>query len=1790
MPASFGANRATESRLEGMAANVGSPEFTGRTPEGKAPDGAAQFEAVSRLEHGGVDRGDVAIIGMSCLFPGAGNVDAYWRNILGKVDAISDPPADAWDTELYYDPDSRESDRVYCKRGGYLGALAAFDPVVHSIPPKSVGGEPDQWLSLQLAHDAMADAGYADLSAAVRQKTAVILGKGTYLNGGNAVMVQHGFMIGQTLEILKKVHPGLTADQVESLRREMKKGLPPVTPDTVPGLIPNIIVGRIANRLDLSGPAYTVDAACASSLVAVQHALRDLQAGSCDLAIVGGAQVWIPLPTLNLFCQLGALSRRQEIRPFDAAADGTLLGEGIGMLVLKRLADAERDGDRVYAVIKGVGVSSDGRGASVMAPRIEGEELSLLRAYEAAGVSPRTIGLVEAHGTATPVGDVVEVQALARVFGPRGGGPPRCAIGSVKSMISHTMPAAGVAGLIKAALALHFKILPATLNCTKPNPKLELEKTPFYVNTETRPWIHGAAEPRRAAVNAFGFGGINGHVVLEEYRGGQSAGAEPTADSGDRRNPTVPPHALPWDSEVILLEASSREELVQRAQRLSQFLDRALAGDGEWTPRLCDLAFSLAAAVRQTDGSCHLALVATSLADLKTKLERAARRLTDPTCRQIRDVSGIYFAAEPLARQGKLVFMFPGEGSQYANMLADLCWHFPEVRDCFDQSDRMYVGHPRGYVLSDFVFPRPAFTDEERRWTEQRLTALDGAVEAVLTANQAMFTLVRGLGLQPEALVGHSTGEYSAMRAAGMLGLESEERLAALGNALNDSYAAAAAHDMVPKAVLLAVGAERERVEAIAREAGGDVYVAMDNCPHQSVLVGEAAAVDRALAIVRREGLIYEYLTFDRAYHTRLFAPYAEGLQRIFAEVPLVSPQVPIYSCTTSAPYPDEPDAVRELMVEHWSEPVEFRRTIEALYDQGARLFVEVGPRGNLSTFVEDILRGKAFCAIPADVQRRSGVTQLNHLVGLLVAHGVSFDPSRLYRRRSCRRVDWESDISPVQPVRPSAPIGLLTGYPKLQISDDIAAGLRQHYVASDHVIELDVSSNHSTPIPGWPAATGIALHESTSGPSYTDPPAGYTTLASGVVTASAGDSPADTGVIDRADVPPGTTDWTAEGPMGEYFRSMDQFLATQEQIMQTFLRSTPPSEPSAWAASLPSEQTNIATSARQVSEDRGEDVGDASFYPLLGDIVSLIPGEELVAERTFDLAEDLYLRDHSFGGVVSTQDPDLFGLAVMPLTMSLEILAEAASMLLPGQAVVALRDVKASRWLAWDGGPQRLQVVARRRPGRDDEVHVQLRNLTEDAQPEAAMRTPAVEATLIFGQWYSSASHTLPTTLSDGRPSKWTPERLYTDVMFHGPAWQGVRSIQETSDGGIVAMLRTLPVTSYLASNTAPAFVLDPAVLDAAGQVIGFWTAEHLPRGHVIFPFHVEAIEICGPQQPVGQELICTASVQLVGEQQVRSNIEVGTPDGMVWYRLVGWRDKRFDVPAPLASLLRSSGGTTVSATWPEPAARLSSSTRLQCRRVATDLISDRSFWLRVWSQRILGCREREQFAALRTPQHRQVEWLAARTAAKEAIVGLLKVHYGLDLAPADVEILTDERGRPHVFGAWRQLVTVDVGVSLAHTEGHAVALVYLDEQSTSSAAGVGRRLGIDVERVHATPAGFTALTFSDHERTLLEELGGTQQEEWQLRSWCAKEAVGKALGFGLVDGPRSLSITSVDRQSEVVAVRLEGRLAEAFPDVADRPISAATLRQGDLVVAATWCDRIDVPRDGDAVAERSR
>ncbi len=558
----------------------------------------------------------VAVVGMACVFPGAPDLDSYWRNIRQGVDAISEVPAARWDP-LFYAPDSSAVDRFYCRRGGFVDGLLSVDALGLGIMPVAAkGAEPDQLAALQVAVDAMADAGYADRPFA-RERTGVILGRGNYIGAGMTRLEQQVRTAEQLVSALRDLLPELDEQRLGEVKAEFQSKLVGYGPDTAIGLVPNLTASRIANRLDLGGPAYTLDAACASSLLAVEHAMQGLREGRLDLAIAGGAHLSHDLAFWSVFTQLGALSRTQQIRPFDRRADGLLIGEGIGLLVLKRLSDAERDGDRVYAVLSGVGVASDGRGASIMNPSPAGQLLALQRAWAQSGLDPASVHLVEAHGTGTPVGDAAELSTLNEHFGPLPPGSARAALGSVKSMIGHTMPAAGAAALIKAVLAVHHRVLPPSLHCEQPTPLLERGR--FEVPSVARPGPQQG--PMIAGVNAFGFGGINAHVVVRSHDQG----------SGRRRS-------------------QAREELLWLARDSREALARALS---EGAPS-------------GGSGSCRLALVDPSPA----RRERALKAIEAGQPQRGRD--GLYLGFEGLLKRGGLAFLCPGVEAVQAEPLPDV--------------------------------------------------------------------------------------------------------------------------------------------------------------------------------------------------------------------------------------------------------------------------------------------------------------------------------------------------------------------------------------------------------------------------------------------------------------------------------------------------------------------------------------------------------------------------------------------------------------------------------------------------------------------------------------------------------------------------------------------------------------------------------------------------------------------------------------------------------------------------------------------------------------------------------------------------------------------------------------------------------------------------------------------------------------------------------------------------------------------------------------------------------------
>lgn len=947
----------------------------------------------------------IAIIGMACIFARAPDLRTYWNNILQGVDAIGEP-VESWGARRYLD-----AGRIKTQAGGFLNDLYRFDPREFGIMPNSVdGGETDQFLALKVARDALADAGYLHADAD-HLETGIVLGHSAYLHRGQVTVIQQNIVIDQTIDLLRAALPHADEAGLAGLRKLLQAKLPPTNADNAPGLVPNMMTGRIANRLNLRGPNYVLDAACASSLLAVSAAIDELRMGRSRMMLAGGVNATLPADVSASFTQLGALSARGRIRPFEVGSDGTLLGEGLGVVVLKRLDDALADGDRIYAVLRGVGQSSDGRGTGLLAPSHDGETLAMRRAYAAAGVDPGSVGLVEAHGTGIPLGDKTEIASLKSIFGERTTPAGVKALGSVKSMISHCIPAAGIASLIKMTLALHHRTLPMTL-CEQVNPELGIEQTPFFVNTRNAPWMARLGQPRRAGVNSFGFGGINAHAILEQA----------PAQANQPKRLTC------WPAELCVLSAKSVDALQAKLDDLSAAIARSPA------LRLAEVAAALANA--DAAGLHRLAIVARDLGGLAKGLSQAQTRLREGAGAQWQTRSGLAYSAE--REGGKLAFLFPGEGSQYPEMLADLAPYFPPVQHWLDFWHGLY-DMPTGHTRTDIVFP-PAEVDAERRaQLEQRLNDMDVGSEAVFIGGLAMFDLLESLGVRADAMMGHSSGESAALVASGANPASAPDELAACISRHFAVYKSLLDEGKIPTGALLAVGAlPPDTVEEQLAAVGRDVVVAMDNCANQIVLYGKPDGIERVQNALTALGGICMPLPFDRGYHTPAFADASAAFLKYYKAIKLGKPAVPLYSCSSVGLFPESAAAVRQLAAAQWSKKVRFRETVLKMHDDGVRLFVEVGPSAKLSAFVNDVLIDREYAALPTNVRRRSGVEQILSVLGQLYVAGRPFGLARLFEQRAIDDIDLQG-----QTAKPRPPL-LDNTMPMVRLSEDDRAQVRE--------------------------------------------------------------------------------------------------------------------------------------------------------------------------------------------------------------------------------------------------------------------------------------------------------------------------------------------------------------------------------------------------------------------------------------------------------------------------------------------------------------------------------------------------------------------------------------------------------------------------------------------------------------------------------------------------------------------------------------------------------------------------
>ena len=893
----------------------------------------------------------IAIVGVGAILPDAFNVTEFWNNLIAGRYSITETPGDRWSILDYYDPDPNAPDKTYSKIGGWVRGFE-FDWKKFKIPPRvaqamDIG---QQW-AVTIAAQALEDYGYPRRPLDT-ERTGVVLGTAMggelhYLTTQRIVFPEYAHAL-QAAPAYQQLPAAVRAQILDEFHAVIDHRVPPITEDSMPGELPNIVSGRVANVLNLRGPNFITDAACASSLAALDAAWELLSNHKADAVITGGVDRNMGIGSFVKFCKIGALSATGT-RPFGKGADGFVMGEGSAAFLVKRLEDAERDGDKIYAVVRGVGGSSDGKGKGITAPNPIGQQLSTRRAWENAELDPASAVMIEAHGTSTRVGDVVEVDSLQTIFGaaPKNS----IALGSVKSNIGHLKAGAGAAGLLKAVLSIHHSIIPPTLHAEIPNPDIPFEQTPFSLVNQPRAMERRDKNtPRRVGVSAYGFGGTNFHVVLEEHVEGmlmqkkifESAAIE-TTDHRPQTASTLSvvrrPSSIVLPRGIFVIGAPSVNEL---KNKLDEMFARVQNG---FTP---EIALPKLEELKQRE---RIVIDFGSREELAERIDKARKAMAFDNAQawKAMQAQGIFRGSGDAP--GKIAFLFPGQGSQYLNMGRELATYAPSVVQVFADADAVMkpiLGKP----LTSYIFVESTDADVLKR-AEKELQQTAITQPAMLTLDTAIYKLFAEFGFKPDMVMGHSLGEYAALIASGIM---------PFADALEASAARGA--EMTKVSVgdngwMAAVMAPYSVVEQTLKEIDGYVVAANINGPNQSVIGGESKAVEKAIEVFTRKGYQAQRLPVSHAFHTKIVAPASKPLRQVLNRLHISEPTLPLVANVTGEFYPTTIEAIKDILELQIASPVQWVQGVQTLYDAGVRVFVEVGPKKALKGLVDDILADK---------------------------------------------------------------------------------------------------------------------------------------------------------------------------------------------------------------------------------------------------------------------------------------------------------------------------------------------------------------------------------------------------------------------------------------------------------------------------------------------------------------------------------------------------------------------------------------------------------------------------------------------------------------------------------------------------------------------------------------------------------------------------------------------------------------------------------------------------------------
>ena len=934
----------------------------------------------------------IAIVGIGAIMPGALNKDEFWTNIQEGKNCITEIPKSYWDYNLFYSPDHKAEDKTYSKIGGFIPQSFKFNSIKYRIPPQ-IAKQMDtvQHLAIETTRMALEDAGY-DKKAYDHNRTAVIIGNsmGGMKNEMSNTRLNRPFLyeILKNTPTYKHLAPADAQKMIDEMDEGVREHFTPINEDSMPGELANVIPGRVANVFDLHGTNFAVDAACATSLAAIDQAVNGLRMGNFDMAIAGGVDQMMSPSAFIKFCKIGALSETGSY-PFDARANGFVMAEGAGMVILKRLSDAVKDGDRIYAVIRAVGASSDGKGKGITAPNPKGQKLAVEKAFEQVDYNPGDVGLLEAHGTGTRVGDATELNALNEIFAPYAK-PGTIGLGSVKSQIGHAKAAAGIAALIKTSLALYNKVLPPSINFETPNPIVDWATCPFRVITKTQEWPAGKI--RRANVSAFGFGGTNFHVAMEEMNDSLiqpaqpevcAAGATPTKQeqvnmtSSNSYTLHVPGEKIQGD--VLTFSAPTKQEL-------SDILDKAVMAIQYDPAYLPSISYKNHIAKPQRFA---VTINVETPEKLKEKIEffkkiSAMQDVWEKESLYLR-MKGIY-PFTPTEIKPKVCFMFPGQGSQYVDMMKDLAAKYKVVQDTFDEADRLLT-HIIGQTLTETLWSKPGESKEQIAQREAAIKKTEMTQPAVLTADIAMMRLLSSFGIKPDVVMGHSLGEYAAAVAAGIFDFENGlKAVCTRGKVMSEIK-------VEDNGKMASIAAPVERVEPELARINGYVAVANKNCPTQTVIAGASKSIDDAIKMFNDMGIQAVQIPVSHAFHSAIVRPAMPQYRAFLDTLTFHAPTMPITTNVTAEFYPSDPEKIKDLMVTQISHSVEWIKQLKTTYDSGVRLFVECGPKRVLSALAANTLSDKKDIKVLASNHpKKGGISEFNDLFANLISSGIHLD------------------------------------------------------------------------------------------------------------------------------------------------------------------------------------------------------------------------------------------------------------------------------------------------------------------------------------------------------------------------------------------------------------------------------------------------------------------------------------------------------------------------------------------------------------------------------------------------------------------------------------------------------------------------------------------------------------------------------------------------------------------------------------------------------------------------------